>query len=890
MPTRNPAPSVHKIIVIPTTHWDRAWYWPFERFRVKLLRLFEVTKELWEKHPEYKFAIDGQTVPIEDYLEAVPQDRELLKAMGRAGRFTAGPLYVQPDLYCTGGEALIRNLLIGSNMAAEFNAEQGVFYLPDSFGHTPCIPMIAAGFEIDTYVFMRGLPSGFPDQQRFFRWRSADGSEVNVFRLRDGYANAARLGLHQGTGEIFDKKSSGIRPSFRMEPALKTFAEATDKQVDGQGAPYVLIAGVDHQVPQRELPEILARSESPARHYVIGDWNAVAAEIRQRDHADWLVHTGEFHADGSTTVLGGTISTRIHLKQDNANAERLLTDAAEPADAVVALLGIHDNAGAAIVPAWKRLLKAHPHDDITGCGVDTTHRETAMHIVCAAQAADAVRRRMAERLIEYYGGQAIGDERYAFFLYNTQAVKIQSRVHVQADFEGRYHWGDTKPPAHYAVVDEQGNAVPFRECSRSHGSEHPHPVLELELDVCLAPFTFQRFFLESRTTWPATCQNRMEMENQFLTVKVQTNGTVELLDKKTGRTWRGLGFFSDQADAGDEYDFSPLKDDAEMLFTNLQLERANLTGCSGLQIVSLTGSIHLPASVTGTNTRSTERVPVPVAIEYSLAPEDRHVHCRIKFTNTAMDHRLRWNLPVPFTPSASLAGLKFTTVSRPCAAPHANTNGCLVIPEHPSDHFVAVGDAAGGIALFSKFPINYEVVKTPTSRLAVTILRSVGFLSRGDLITRKGNAGPDTPTPEAQCLRTYEMEFAIRPFIADEQDGLFAESFRWRRIPVQGLILGCDPEPLSRSTVPLIKLTPGPVVVSALKISRDRKRVVLRLLNASSQPQTARVTFDRPRVVTPTKLHEKPVPDNVLMKRSETGFTTDMQPWSLATFLLSDAS
>ena len=52
-------------LVIPTTHWDRDWYWPFERFRVKLVELFDMTKKLWKKHPDYTFAIDGQSIAVD---------------------------------------------------------------------------------------------------------------------------------------------------------------------------------------------------------------------------------------------------------------------------------------------------------------------------------------------------------------------------------------------------------------------------------------------------------------------------------------------------------------------------------------------------------------------------------------------------------------------------------------------------------------------------------------------------------------------------------------------------------------------------------------------------------------------------------------------------------
>ena len=510
-------------LIIPTTHWDRDWYWPFERFRVKLIELFQRAKELWAQYPSYRFAIDGQAIAVEDYLEAVPGDRELLRHMGESGRFTMGPVYVQSDLYCTGGEAFIRNLLIGVSISQSFAALQRVVYLPDTFGHTPSIPMLVQGFGFSTYVMMRGLPEGFPNERRFFRWRCPDGSAVQVFRLRDGYANAARLGIHRGTGEIFDKKSSGIRPTFSMSMAIEKLTKAIDKQLDGDGEPYVLLAGVDHQIPQRELPAIMRRCSTSDVRLRFADWNDVERRMLRRPDNGWFEYRGEFHGIGASSVLGGTVSTRVYLKQSNAAVERELVQVAEPADAIVTMLGTDDPAGNVIVAAWKRLLKAHPHDDITGCSVDPVHRENEMHVATAGQAADAVRRRMAHHLIQHFGGQEPGDERYAFFLYSTDGASRCSRVPLTLDYEGRLNWGDIKPSSRYAVVDENGEEVPFRELGRGRSLEHPHPMLQVELCPEMRPHTFQRFFVEQRRRWPRTLV-RDTLENERLRVRVTANG------------------------------------------------------------------------------------------------------------------------------------------------------------------------------------------------------------------------------------------------------------------------------------------------------------------------------------------------------------------------------
>src|ERR1700693_1859443 len=104
-----------KFIVVSHTHWDREWYQPFEAFRARLGRMME---SLFERAPEFKhFVVDGQPLPLDDYLEIRPDRRETLEKLIRDGRLLAGPNYMLPDEFLIGGEAWVRNLQFGIRSA-----------------------------------------------------------------------------------------------------------------------------------------------------------------------------------------------------------------------------------------------------------------------------------------------------------------------------------------------------------------------------------------------------------------------------------------------------------------------------------------------------------------------------------------------------------------------------------------------------------------------------------------------------------------------------------------------------------------------------------------------------------------------------------------------------
>src|SRR5439155_22175091 len=53
--------------------------------------------------------------------------------------------------------------------------------------------------------------------------------------------------------------------------------------------------------------------------------------------------------------------------------------------------------------------------------------------------------------------------------------------------------------------------------------------------------------------------------------------------------------------------------------------------------------------------------------------------------------------------------------------------------------------------------------------IAITLLRAVGFLSRGDLPERRGHAGPALATPSAQCLGEQRYRYTVVPLDGDAE-------------------------------------------------------------------------------------------------------------------------
>jgi len=182
----------YKGFVVSETHWDRAWYLPFEGFRYRLVGTFDKLLRIMEEKPNYKFVFDGQTVVVEDYLQIRPYREKEIKKFVEKKQLYLGPWYILPDEYLISAESHVRNLLVGHRIAGHYGHVMKAGYMPDPFGHISQMPQILRGFDLDSFLFMRGMGDEGEELGVEFKWVASDGeSWVYAIHLPGGYGSQA---------------------------------------------------------------------------------------------------------------------------------------------------------------------------------------------------------------------------------------------------------------------------------------------------------------------------------------------------------------------------------------------------------------------------------------------------------------------------------------------------------------------------------------------------------------------------------------------------------------------------------------------------------------------------------------------------------------------------
>jgi len=357
------------------------------------------------------------------------------------------------------------------------------------------------------------------------------------------------------------------------------------------------------------------------------------------------------------------------------------------------------------------------------------------------------------------------------------------------------------------------------------------------------------------------------LENEFLRVDVHDDGSFDLMDKRTGWLLEGLNVFEDREDAGDEYDYSPAPQ-TEVYFSKGLKGRREV-----LESSALGGKIRvqldwaLPVGLTPDRQgRAPERVSCPLTVDIGLREGEDWVTVNVRVDNRVRDHRLRVLFPTDVNTDFSLAETPFDVCKRPLEPPEGKDWVQKPVNTHPQRGFVCIEDGQKGVAVFNKGLPEYEVYREGGQTVvALTLFRSVGWLSRDDLLTREGHAGPPEPTPDAQCLGEMDFQYAICPYkgswlAADIPRK--AARFRLPPVVLQELPWLQGKGPKSQGPAPeeqgLLEVEAPEVLLMACKREEDGKAVILRLFNYSEASVRASVRFGRPlHSLEETKLNER---------------------------------
>lgn len=874
-------------MILPHTHWDREWRYPIWQNRWLLVRFMDELLDILENDPDYRcFLMDGQVVPILDYLEIRPENRERIRKQTSAGRLLVGPWYTLPDLYPLDGECLLRNLLKGLRLSAEFGCSTNVAYHAFGWGQTAQFPQIYSQLGFTLLIAAKKVSAERAPQNEFI-WQAPDGSEILTTRLgkqfrangffyvhipllygvqyesaayRLNWEKAGRL-IHWASGTLAGQdyfrqdRESGYHP----EQLVPAFTEAWENMGETACSDTRLIMyGSDFTTPNHHVTQVVndanhAFQDLEFKMVCPDEYAEVLNEALDKSQLKTL--TGELRDGSSAGCSGNALATRMPLKLLNKKVENLLLRQVEPLAAMLYLLGGTYPEGF-LRRAWDYLLKAHPHDSINGVTQDKTVADTMYRLNQAKEIGEVLCLDAAAELARRIDLSSFNPQDQLLLLINPQSRPVRRIVRIEVDTP------QEECVAAFALEEASGERLAVQPISRV---ARKTPVNDF--DARPWPFYSDRHtafvdtgeipaggykvvrvvpaarFNREADWWPRQLESSgreisrepRTLENEFLKAYVEANGTVTLTDKVSGRVMSGLLEFEDSGDTGDYWvHYKPAG--------NRQIYSAGQPADIWLEengdlMATLVIRVGLRVPVTaefaesklqGSGRRSDAETVIPIISQLTLDRGAKHLKVKTTVENRAENHRLRVLIPTGIVSDCAHSAGHFNVDCR-AARPEHGQDGCSY-PEMqtlPMQRFVDVSDGQSGCAVVSDSFTEYQFMTDERRTLAFTLFRSV----RNRICSEERCTGDFPEQKGGQLLETMEFTYAVYPHAGSWVDGnVYAESACLNTETMCFQITPCSKGTMPRS-VSLFELDSDELVLSCIKKTEDRESIIVRFFN-----------------------------------------------------------
>jgi alpha-mannosidase len=257
---------------------------------------------------------------------------------------------------------------------------------------------------------------------------------------------------------------------------------------------------------------------------------------------------------------------------------------------------------------------------------------------------------------------------------------------------------------------------------------------------------------------------------------------------------------------------------------------------------------------------------ITVDTEVLLDAESPAIQCTVRGDVRRTDQRLQLVWQTDVHAGAVWADAAFGPVRREVAAAPAESSE-RVVPTMPLHRWAMQANAMFGATMIADGLAEAEV---RDGRLALTLVRGIGALSRSTLPERPGHAGWPAPTPDAQSLGRFEARTALFVHGPMSDDTLA----RVRDVSDDVLLplVGETWRDLDTATVPAslggASLHGEAFEASAVTISQgDDRAVILRAVNLTARASHGawQLPDGGPWEVTHCRLDETPVAEPVIM-------------------------
>mgnify|MGYP006278312759 CR=1 FL=1 len=917
---------------IPNSHLDREWTLDFQKHRFLLVQFIDRLLEIFDKIPEYTFLLDSQTVPLEDYLAVRPGKKNIISEHVQSGRLVIGPWYTAPDCNTISGESVVRNLLWGHKTGEEFGRVMKIGYTPFGFGQISQLPQIYSGFDIDFIFFYRGITE-YETPASEFKWKAPDGTMTQCSRFgalkRYNFFMEVWRPVVFGGGMLdrefrWQKGSVPFKRTdkeheydhyFTMRPhldvdqdvILKAWNSLLKKEKKHFKTHVIpLMQGMDTTMPhelESELLEDIRKHLKSGEEVFFSTLPDYVNDLKKALKGKRLkIFHGEMRRPGPPTPyvtnLENIASARIRQKIHQEKASTLLQRLAEPLCSMMNLLG-DEYPKSFLDLAWKYLLQSHPHDTVAGCGLDQLEKDADYRLDQVENISDCLIDESLGRLQARIDTTDADPDSIVITVFNPSSHPRTETV--EAFIDTPYNTGI----ADFTIIDHRGEPVQWDYVSRKPVEKTVRNNTDLTMALegwevkifllaeDLPAMGYRIYYLQGvdvmKLSKERIAKNSRILENEHLRVEFNSDGTIDLIQKKTGARYCGIHYFEDDGEKGQGWESRRPSEDTLVSSLGCPVTISIIENSSLCGAIRVRYEMSIPTDIIHDNTwhysrRGDQEVPLVIETDFILKAGARRLDCITRFDNCAKHHRLRLILPTHIPAKVSAAETPFDVVEREIDRGPDHPYSQAPNPQYPCLRFVDVSDGKQGLAVLTKGIHEYEVTDDEERAIALTMMRA--FEVTLCTVSFRWERRPDQPL--SQEPGPHELRYSLYPHRGNWDRGEVMTETEHFTLPLQvaqstPLKKGEKEDGLFLPQKGFFEIKPPELVLSAWKKAEKGDSHILRLYNPTSRELKGNVKFYRkPKKASLANLNEEPLKTRSL-KISNHGITLTAAPKKILT-------
>jgi len=380
------------------------------------------------------------------------------------------------------------------------------------------------------------------------------------------------------------------------------------------------------------------------------------------------------------------------------------------------------------------------------------------------------------------------------------------------------------------------------------------------------------------------CRMPNVLENAFLRVEIQPNGTVDVTDKESGKVTRGLNLLLDTGDAGDMWIHRKPKINRIISSLGAQAD-IQLMRNSGLAATFRVETVlNIPESLTQDRlARSEHTVPVTFTTDITLRKGSRRLEFRMRYNNVCKDHMLTVRFPAGIEADTLVSDVAFEVRER-LVEQITDNNGVRgdELRRQPKFRFVDISDGTDGLAIFGKGQNEYEPHQFEEGAgIELTLMRAMTqtFPVHWDVFF-------SYEKEESQSLGEHTFEYALYFHQGDHKAGRVQAEAQQYITPVVAAQYGKGrfegSLPLERGS--FLSVDNPLTNVSTVKLAEDRNdALIVRVNNPADEAVEETLTFLRPiKKAWLCNMNEEPIGE---LPTSGTSVALTLAPYKIVTVM-----